>query len=320
MVTERIVLDNVSLNDLKKIDTNKNYSFVVYSKVSVVVLEFLNKFLANAPKAFLSFNCCIDNEKLSSYIYNLDVLKYLTNATHIYLFPKDHKTDLNSLDNLKYLDRLDEFLIQGVYKKTLDLTPILKFKDSITRIEVESGLTKKQQSIINQCTCLEILKVKELDLDSFDPKEKLLTLEVRSNLRQMCLVSTKFRNLESLRIQGCKSSLDIPALNTMISLKELDLFWIYQIDSFPNLTKLKNLTKLRCTLPNLQNLENLWKLKDLEYLEAISICEQKYLEPKDFAEIRDFKSLKKAYITWKDLQKHEEIKSLINNIGLEYKL
>lgn len=318
MIIERIVLDNISLKGLEYLEINKKYCFDISEKVSKDILDKLNIFLADNKISLVYFECRLVNEKTSEFVYNLDALKYLTNAKHLFIFPKNDRTDLTTLENFKYLKELEEFILLGVYKKSLDLTPLLKFKDSIKRITIENGLTKKQQGIINQCTNIQNLKVKELDLSSFEPKEKLIGLEVNSNLYQMSLVPTKFPKLESLRLQGCRSSMDVPSLNTMTSLKMLDLFWIYSIEDFPDLTNLIDLRELRCTLPNLKNLDSLWELIPLEYLQKLSICELKNLEPHDFTKISDFKSLKKAYITWKDLQKHEEIKNLIEKLGLEY--
>lgn len=289
MEVKRIVLDNTSLYDLESLDINRKYFFDIREKVSKDILDKLNIFLADNKISLVYFECRLVNERTSEFVYNLEALGYLTNLRNVFLYPKYRESDFNSLECLKYLENLNQLLILGVYKKSLDLTPILKFKNSIIKIELENGVNKKQQSIISQCLNLKELKVKELDLNYFDVNEKLQILETSSNLYQMSLVPTKFPNLESLRIQGCKSSMDITALNAMTNLKILDLFWIYSIEDFPDLTNLINLRELRCTLPNLKNLDNLWMLNRLDHLEKISICELKHLEPKDFTKIDNFK-------------------------------
>lgn len=312
-----INIDKSEVSSIEVLNTDKKYCFNIENGANVEVLKTLNLFLRKNKISKVSFNFSNYPNIPDSYIKGIKGLKYLYEATNISLFPK---TSGNSIDNLIMLDnliKLEKFTLIGTYKNSISLEPLLKFREYIRYINIERGLNKKQQSIINQCFNIEHLEVKELDLQTFNIKEKLKELYINTNLHGMSLLSTTFPILEKLFLKNCKSTLDINSLKNAVSLTKLYLFDLYAIEEFPKLAPLPKLEELYVIMPDLKKIDNIW---DLENLKTLALMNLKEIHPKDFKEIGKLKKLKNAYITFVNKEYDLIIEQLITEKGLRYNM
>lgn len=318
MKTNYLLLDKISSCNLEDLDITQKYNFEIYSKANIRVLETLNLFFKENKTSRLTFNCEIATDsRVADFAYNLEILKYVPEANNVVLYPKTLKTDLSSIQLLENLYELNSLTIKGVFKNNIPLDTLVNFSHSLQFFEIEKGLTKKQQNIINQLINIKTLKTKELDLNTFDIKEKLYELYIETNLFGMNQISFKFPLLDKLFLKNCKSSLDISSIDAITSLTRLSLFEVYAIEKFPQFLHLEKLTELDLIMPNLKNINNLWSLTSLKEL---SIMNLNYLKPKNFKNLQNLTNLKKAYITFKDKENNQLIRSFIENEGLEYKM
>lgn len=233
-------------------------------------------------------------------IYNLDVITYLSNLKELLVTNLQCSEKITSIDFVKYTPLLRSFSVLGLIAKSISLDVLLQLKHlrSLSFREY-MGITKKQSEIINHLLLLEKLEVKELDAALLIHNPNMKQLCVHTKLINDECLPNKFPNIEKLFLKRQLKSSSFSFISRFLRLKELCLYWIYGLETLPNLSEQQNLEILDiCGCPNLQY--GIEQVSNLLELKAFRASELTKLKAKDFEQLSQLHKLKYVHIHFRD--------------------
>lgn len=261
-------------------------------------LQAINELLAQKDLEIILECNFAATQNESELIYNLDVITYLSNLKELLVTNLQGSEKITSIDFVKYTPLLHSFSVLGLIAKSIPLDVLLQLKHlrSLSFREY-LGITKKQSEIINHLLLLEKLDVKELDAALLIPNPNMKQLYVHTKLINSECLPDKFPNLEKLFLK--RKGFNFSFVSHLLHLKELCLYWIFELETLPNLSKQSNLEILDiCGCPNLQY--GIEQVSNLLELKAFRASELTKLKAEDFEPLSRLHKLKYVHIHFRD--------------------
>lgn len=278
-------------------------------------LQAINRLLA-----IYNYNICITcdlgviNQDKRDLIYNIDIIKYLSNVRRLLVTNFPYNKELDSIEFVQYTPLLQRLSILGQIKKSIsfDKLPSLKHLDSLNFDEY-LDISKKQCTVINSLLQLKELEVNRLDAISLTPNPNMKRLAIFSKLKNGECLPDIFPNLEILYLKRQSNCTDFSFISQFENLKELYLYWTFGLETLPDLSKLQNLERLELYgCPNLYY--GVEQISSLTKLRRFCASEQTRLTVEDFENVlQKVKTLKSIHITFrKNNMANKDMDKLMN--------
>lgn len=309
-------LNTLSKDDLEKLQYEEgDVSLTIEKKgANKMLLKILNEVLANKD---IAINLVIDNREQSDdeNAKGIDIVEFLPNLKRLSI-QAVLTVAIESIEQLSVVKEITQLKIYGFMKNGVSLQPIEKFQNIIT-FELENGLNKAQQKIVDSYHSLASLQVSELTLSSFTKKEKLKKLRIHKNLMDADRLSDVMPNLTFLSLEGCKKISDFTFVSSLEHITELSLRHIKHILDIPvfNNPSSMNIVNL-INSPNIENIDSIFECTNLSGFMATELSK---LNTDDFSRLSELKKLKNVYVTFKDKVENERIQEFVKRNGWEYR-
>lgn len=309
-------LNTLSKDDLVQLQYEKGEVNITIEKkgANKALLEILNEVLA---KKDIAINLVIDNREHSDdeNAKGLDIAACLPNLKRLSM-QAVLTVAIESIEQLAMVEEITQLKIYGFIKNGISLQPIERFQN-ITTFELENGLNKKQQKIIDSYSSLESLQVSELTLSSFTRKEKLTKLRIHKNLIDADRLAEVMPGLRFLSLEGCKKISDFTFISSLKQVTELSIRHIKHISDLPDFNNPSIMKTVNfINSPNIKNIDSIFACTGLTGFMATELSK---LNTADFNRLSELKNLKNVYITFKDKAENDRIQEFVERNGWEYR-
>lgn len=264
-------------------------------------LQAINKLLA-INDYHICINCDLGetNQDKRDLIYNIDIIKYLSNVKRLLVTNFPYNKALDSIEFVQYTPLVQRLSVLGQIKKSISLEKLLSLKnlDSLNFSEY-LDISKKQCAVINSLLQLKELEVSRLDAINLIPNPNMKKLAIFSKLINVESLPNIFPNLEILYLKRQSNCTDFSFISQFEKLKELYLYWTFGLETLPDLSKLQNLERLELYgCPNLYY--GVEQISSLTKLRRFCASEQTRLTVEDFENVLPkIQSLKSVHITFR---------------------
>jgi len=278
-------------------------------------LQAINRLLAiDNYHICITCDLGVTNQDKHDLIYNIDIIKYLSNVRRLLVTNFPYHKELDSIEFVQYTPLLQHLSIFGQIKKSISFEKFLSLKhlDSLNFNEY-LDISKKQCTVINSLLQLKELEVNRLDAMNLTPNPNMKKLAIYSKLKNGECLPDIFPNLEILYLRRQSNCTDFSFISRFENLKELYLYWTFGLETLPDLSKLQNLERLELYgCPNLYY--GIEQISSLAKLKRFCASEQTRLTVEDFENVLPrVKTLKSVYITFrKNNMENEAMDKLMN--------
>ncbi len=288
-----------------KDNTDEKKVISIENSISLEKILIANTFFSKNKDYKFILSIDFDDNISKNDIKYFDIFNYLTEIENITIIISGSER-LNDIAQLSIIKNIKSFSLNGFYKKTISLKEIEKYEE-LEEIELDWGLNKSQQKIINNFKKLKKLNVKIIDLSSFDTKEKMKQLTINHSIKNHLKIKDRFPNLKYLSLNKCQDIKDFIFLDDL-DLEELSLNYMPQLVEFPNLKNNNKIKKIE--LSEARNLSNINNILNFTNLEKLSITRIKNLKAKDFEIFSKLKRLNTLYADFQDNNEREKFENL----------
>lgn len=216
------------------------------NKKTINDLILLNRFFEAKPHVYLRY-------------VELGELQYTPNVQNV-IFNRFQNYYFDDLKYLKYLNGVDF----DVLSSKIDLSPLLKYKDTLTELSFEKDIDKKSESIISQLINLTKVSFISSKFTSFHflkdlPIEHFFLYGSRTN-DYADLAGLK--KLKTFHLKTNRSWVNFDFLKELPNLVDISLEACSAIIKFPDLTHLQHLNEVIVMGNKLADISELVKLKN----------------------------------------------------------
>lgn len=296
-------IDKISIVDIRNLSDNVKIEARGASPERLIELNNRLQYLDLIVTISIDMRILTSNTQITG----LNILAYLPNIQSLRLNAVLTEP-VNEMDVFKTLSKLKELAVYGYFKKNISFEPI-EHLINLKKLLFENGLSKKQQLIIEKFSSLTSLSVSDLDLMSFPINKNLKQLTIFRKLSYASDIFRVFPNIVELDLENCKEIVDFSFIANFQKLKSLTFRYMKQLESFPNIHKLAKLKSISLiNMSNLRNIDLIWENIDLIEL---MVTEIKFLKIEDFYRLKEFKSLKTVYLTFKDQKENKKAQEFV---------
>lgn len=303
-------IDKISIDDIRNLSDNIKIEAKGVSPEKLIELN--NRLFYLDLLVTISIDMRISSDE--TRIAGLNVLELLPNVQRLKLNAVLTEP-VTEIKVFKSLFKLYELTIYGYFKKNLSLEPIehLNLRD----LNLENGLSKKQQLIIEKFNNLNSLSVSDLNLDSFPINENVKRLRIYKRLLNSQNIFRNFPNISTLDLENCKEIVEFSFIANIENLQNITFRNMKNLEKFPKVHKHAKINSISLiNLPNLSDINLLWQNDYLTEFMATGITS---LNIEDFYGLKKLKSLKTVYITFKDVKESKKAEEFILENNWKYR-
>ncbi|BCF88757.1 MULTISPECIES: hypothetical protein [Paraburkholderia] len=306
-------LDKLAIDEIRNLPLSNISVKIERFGASINILNALNSRLAYSQVPIV---LSIDGREQSSEttLVGLDIFQVLCWAGDISMNAV-LTLPVQSIEQLSKVRDITRLRLRGYFDKKIDLGVIEKFSN-LVELEFELGVNKKQLEVINKCKKLQTLAVARLDLNGLFRNENINKLRVGQLLSNSRLLVDKTPNLVEIDLEKCKDQGNFAFISELPNISSLTFRYV---KSMRNMCMTKNPKKLK-TLQFIgaSALESVGSLEQADELENLLMTDLENVEVDDFFVLKKLKSLKCAYVTFKDPKKNAKVKKFIEDEGWLY--